>query len=165
MDLNVRLRNITPKDMGFLYSLYASTRAEELAPLDWPDEQKVAFLQMQFNAQHSYYMDQFCGADFQIIMLNSKPVGRLYIDRREDEIRVIDIALLPEHRNKGIGSHYLNAILAESERMGLPVRLHVESNNPAIRLYEQLGFEKISDTGLYYFMERKVADSVKAVRR
>ncbi len=156
MDWNVTLRNIGSEDMDFLYRLYASTREDELAPLGWPDAQKEAFLRMQFNAQHSYYMEQYAKAKFQIIVLEQEPVGRLYTDVWEDEIRLIDIALMPEHRNKGIGSYYLQKVIDEGERAGLPVRIHVERFNPALRMYKRLGFEKIGDTGVYYLMERRV---------
>ena len=101
------LRPIKEEDQSFLYRLYASTRQEELAVLDWSEAQKEAFLQMQFNAQHKFYTEQFSQAEFQIIEQDQEPIGRLYVDRRDDEIRLIDIALLPAYRNRGIGSSYL----------------------------------------------------------
>lgn len=153
MDRLVTLRPITPEDDGFLYRIYASTREDELAVVDWDDGQKKEFLEMQFTAQHAFYMEQFPQAEFRIILLDEEPIGRLYVDRREDEIRIIDIALLAEHRNKGIGSTFLNDILSEGQQEGLPVRIHVEQNNPALRLYERLGFQKIGENGIYYLME------------
>ncbi len=156
MDWKVSLRKIRRNDMDFLYRLYASTREEELALVDWPKEQKEAFLQMQFKAQHTYYMEQYAKAKFQIIVLEQEPIGRLYTEVWEDEIRLIDIALMPEHRNKGIGSYYVKKVIDEGERAGLPVRIHVERFNPALRMYRRLGFEKIGDTGVYYLMERRV---------
>ncbi len=153
IDHLVTLRPITPEDGGFLYRIYASTREDELAVVDWDDGQKEAFLEMQFAAQHAFYMEQFPRAEFQIILLDEEPIGRLYVDRREDEIRIIDIALLAEHRNKGIGSKFLKDILSEGQQKGLPVRIHVEQNNPALRLYERLSFQKIGENGIYYLME------------
>lgn len=147
------LRPITPADMEFLYRVYASTRAEELALVDWTAEQKAAFLLMQFHAQHRFYQEQFTQASFQIILLDGQSVGRLYVDRRTDEIHIIDIALLTEQRNQGIGSHLLHALLAEGAQRGLPVRIHVERFNPALRLYQRLGFRQISDDGVYFLME------------
>ena len=96
------LRPIQPGDEPFLYRLYASTRAEEMALVDWSDEQKRAFLRMQFDAQHRFYIERFSSARFDVIELDGSPIGRLYLDRRDNEIRVIDISLLPEHRGKGI---------------------------------------------------------------
>ena len=147
------LRPITSKDQEFLYRVYASTREEELAQTGWDAAQKEVFLRMQFNAQHTYYMDQFSSADFTIIHQNDEPIGRLYVDLREDEIRVIDIALLPEHRNRGVGSRLMKEILGEGDRLALPVRIHVEHLNPALHFYRRLGFHKIGDTGVYYLME------------
>jgi ribosomal protein S18 acetylase RimI-like enzyme len=154
MNTAVTLRRICAGDEGFLYRVYASTREEELAPLGWDETQKGAFLRMQFNAQHRYYQEHFPNADFQIVLAGDRPIGRLYVNRREDEITIVDIALLPEHRRCGIGSALLRAILAEADQTGKPVRIHVERFNPALHLYERLGFVKTGDTGVYFLMER-----------
>lgn len=153
MTLSVTLRPVTPDDKGFLYQVYSSTREQELAPLPWDAEAKESFLEMQFKAQQQYYQQQYADAEFQIILCDSRPVGRLYVDRRDDELRIIDIALLPEHRNAGIGSALLNDLLGEAAEAGKPVRIHVERFNPALRWYERLGFTHIGDTGVYYLME------------
>jgi ribosomal protein S18 acetylase RimI-like enzyme len=153
MERIATLRPITPEDEGLLYRVYASTRQDELAVADWDDGQKEAFLEMQFAAQHAFYMGQFPQAAFQIILLDGEPIGRLYVDRREDEIRIIDIALLAEHRNRGIGSTFLKDILAEGRQEGLPVRIHVEQYNPALRLYARLGFQKVAEHGIYTLLE------------
>ena len=150
----VDLRPIRPDDEAFLYRVFAGTREPEMALLGWNEEQKTAFLWMQFQAQHRYYQEHFPAASFDLIVRDNAPVGRLYVDRRDDEIRVIDIALLPEHRRAGIGGALLRDLLAEADRAGKPVRIHVERNNPALRLYERLGFVRIGDTGVYYLMER-----------
>lgn len=153
------VRPITDDDDTFLCRLYASTREDELAVLDWTPQQKEAFLVMQFKAQHTFYMQEFAGSSFDIIEQAGQPIGRLYVDRRPDEIRIIDIALLPDSRGQGIGSRYLTDIQAEGTECGLPVRIHVESNNPAMRLYGRLGFRKIETNGVYWLMEWKPVDS------
>src|SRR5262245_11356372 len=112
MNHAITFRPIGPDDEPFLYRVYASTRTEALAPLDWDAAPKEAFLRMQFNAQHRYYQEQFPDASFQIILADNCPVGRLYVQRRPEELRVIDVALLPEHRRAGIGSALLNDLLA-----------------------------------------------------
>ena len=153
MNRVVTLRPITAKDSDFLYRVYASTREDELAPLGWDAAQKACFLEMQFAAQHKFYQEQFPEAEFRIILLDGKSVGRLYVDRQEDEIRILDIALLPEHRNHGIGSALLRDVLADGERAGLPVRIHVELYNPALSLYNRLGFHKIGEGEVYFLLE------------
>ena len=150
---SINLRPITPEDEPFLCRLYASTRQEELAVVPWSDAEKESFLTMQFNAQHVYYQEQFKKAEFLLIEQDDKPIGRLYIDRRKDEIRLVDIALLPRYRRKGIGSMLLKDVLAEGRDKNLPVRIHVEHNNPALALYIQLGFKHIEDQGVYFLME------------
>ena len=145
-------RPIAPEDEPFLYRVYASTREDELAQVGWDDAQQAEFLGMQFLAQHTYYLEQFPDASFQIILFDGQPAGRLYLDRRPDEIRIIDIALLPDFRNMGLGTRLLQDIQTESAAASKPVRIHVEGYNPALRLYRRLGFRQIGDTGVYYLM-------------
>ena len=142
-------------DLPFLRELYASTRREEMALSGWPQEQIEEFLEQQFEAQHSHYMEHFAGADFDIITTKQKkaPIGRLYLEEREDEFRIIDIALLPEWRGKGVGGRLMTRILEKARAVGKAVRIHVEQNNPAMHLYKRLGFEKIDDHGIYHLME------------
>jgi len=109
-------------------------------------------LHMQFAAQHQCSQERDTKTDCLIILCDAVPVGRLYIARWQDEIRIVDIALLPPYRNTGIGSAILRDILAEAAAHK-PVRIHVEQCNPALRFYERLGFTPIADKGVYLFME------------
>jgi len=140
--------------MELLFRIYRSTREEELAlVVDWSDEQKDAFVRQQFNAQHAWYQEHYLGAEFQVILVDGVPAGRLYVHRRPAEIRLVDIAFLPEHRNGGLGTSILRDLLAEGEAAGKPVTIHVEVYNPAMRLYERLGFRPIEERGPYLLME------------
>ncbi|WP_215731686.1 GNAT family N-acetyltransferase [Methylomicrobium agile] len=152
--MNVNFRNIDAADLEFLGAVYASTRADEMARVDWDDRQKAAFLEMQFNAQHRYYQENYTDTDFLIILLENRPIGRLYIARWPEEIRIVDLALLPEYRNRGIGSRLLTDVLKEAAAVGKPVRIHVEGFNPALSLYRRLGFKQIGEHGVYLLMER-----------
>jgi ribosomal protein S18 acetylase RimI-like enzyme len=145
---DIAFRPITPEDTEFLYTVYAQTRAEELAVVDWTEQQKDAFLRAQFNAQHEAYQETYRGGDFLVILRNSQPIGRLYVARWAREIRIVDIALLPQHRNAGIGSAILTDILAEAARRGKRAGIHVEMFNPALALYERLGFRKLREHGV-----------------
>jgi ribosomal protein S18 acetylase RimI-like enzyme len=151
---SISLRPITPADEDFLFNVYASTRADEMARVDWNDIQKESFLRMQFQAQHQYYVENYVGADFSVIMQNDQAVGRLYIHRRDKEIRIMDIVLLPEYRKQGIGSNLLQDILQQGSDSQIPVTIHVERFNPALHLYERLGFRQKEDKGVYWLMER-----------
>lgn len=157
VDVAIGLRPITDDDQEFLLRLYASTRAEEKALVGWPDEQWDQFLAMQFHLQHTQYMQNYRNATFDIIMHGQTPAGRFYIDRRADEFRLIDVALLPEYRCRGIASRLIRALLLESEANGLPISLHVEKNNPILDYYQRLGFRVEADREVYYFMVRPVA--------
>ena len=149
----ITFRPIGPADEAFLHQVYASTRAEEMAMVPWSDAEKDAFVHMQFQAQHKFYQAQFGDAEFMVILQDQQPIGRLYLDRRDREIHIIDITLLPEFRNQGIGAALLQDILAEGQQTNLPVRIHVEHYNRALSLYQRLNFRQIDDHGVYYLME------------
>ncbi len=153
MATRTTLRPSSPADRELLYRIYASTRAGEMAVVPWSEQQKEDFLRFQFDAQDKYYREHFPRAAFDLIVLDGEPVGRLYVDRRDDEIRLIDIALLPEHRGGGLGGAIMRDVLAEGEESGKLVRIHVEQDNPAMRLYLRLGFCKIEEQGIYHLME------------
>jgi GNAT superfamily N-acetyltransferase len=147
------LRPIRREDEEFLYRVYASTRVEELAVVPWADEQKDAFLRMQFAAQHRYYQENYPGSPFDLVLVEGEPAGRLYVARWKEELRIIDIALLPEYRRRGIGTAVLAHLTAEAAGKALPLRIHVERFNPARALYERLGFRPVADRGVYLFLE------------
>jgi ribosomal protein S18 acetylase RimI-like enzyme len=152
----VTLRPMHEGDAELLFQIYASTRAEELAPVGWNDAQKEEFLRQQFAAQRTCYESDYPGAQFQIILVAGQPAGRLYLHRREEEIRIMDLALLPEFRRRGTGTALLRGILSESDSTGKRVSIHVEVFNPARSLYERLGFQKVATHGVYLLLERTV---------
>lgn len=146
-------RPILDSDRDFLYAVYANTRKDELNMTDWDEAQKAAFLDMQFSAQHQYYQEHYKDTDFLIILKGNQEAGRLYIARWPEEIRIVDLALLPEFRNSGIGSQILGDVIDEAKALNKPVRIHVERFNPALNLYRRLGFNKSGEHGVYDLME------------
>jgi len=154
----VHLRPEEDADLPFLLALYRSTREQELALVDWPEEQKSAFVAMQFNAQRQHYRREYPGARFDIVERDAVRIGRLYVHQRPDEIRVMDIAMAPAARNQGLGGALLRAILDEGRQSRRPVTIHVERFNPARRLYERLGFRSVggeSDESIYLLLEAR----------
>lgn len=139
----VNLRPITLEDMDFLRKLYATNRYD-IDRLQLPQAQKEQFLSMQFEAQHDHYQRYFTNATFDLIRLGNEPIGRIYVAVNDDEIRLIDIALLPEYRGQGIGANLIDQLLQKSREISLPIRLRVEPDNPALRLYQRLGFQTIA---------------------
>ena len=140
-------------DLPFLARVYASTRAEELAVTGWTEAQTSAFLDMQFRAQHAHYMKHYPQADWLVVMSGADDIGRLYIERWPNQHRVIDIALLPAYRRKGLGAALLGDIIEEARAVGKAVSVHVEKHNPAMQLYKRLGFVVAEDKGVYDLME------------
>jgi len=153
----VTLRPADESDEPFLRGLYGSLREDELRLVPWDDAQKDAFLRQQFEAQDSWYHENYRGATFDVVVVDGEAAGRLYVHRGDREIRIVDIALLPEYRGTGIGTALLRDLLAEADADGKSVTIHVERLNPALRLYERLGFAVAADKGVYLFLERPPA--------
>ncbi len=141
-----------PADEEFFFTVYASTRTEELSVVPWTAEQKEAFLRMQSHAQLTDYHQNYPQAKYQIIEQGAKPVGRMIVDDSGDPIILMDIALLPEYRNAGIGTALIRELMARAEKMKRALRLHVETFNPAMRLYTRLGFVKSGEISMYHEM-------------
>ncbi|HWF52034.1 MAG TPA: GNAT family N-acetyltransferase [Solirubrobacteraceae bacterium] len=149
----VALRPATVADECFLFGLYASTRQVELAATGWDERAKGAFLRMQFAAQRRSYGADYPRASFDVIIVAGRPAGRLCVDRDADAIHVIEIALLPEFRDRGVGTQILEGLLEEGAAVGRLVSLRVERDNRARRLYERLGFQLARDGEVYLGLE------------
>ncbi len=161
----VALRPATPDDAPFLAAVYASTREQELAQMPFTAEQKAAFVAQQFDAQTRHYA-QYRNTTFDVVEVGGVGRGRLIVGRWADQVRIVDIALLPEARGVGVGGRLIAAVIAEAEAQGLPTTIYVERFNPAQRLYARLGFElaQEDDGGVYLFLERRPAGRPDAPR-
>jgi ribosomal protein S18 acetylase RimI-like enzyme len=149
----VELRAVVPADRPFLREVYGSTRWDELAPTGWTDAEKNAFLDQQFAAQDAHYTSNYEDVTYSVIVVDGLPAGRLYVARWQDEIRIVDVALLPSARGKGVGTSLLRDLIDEGAAAGKRVTIHVERGNPARRLYERLGFVRVEERGPYQLME------------
>lgn len=145
--MSVTLRSARPDDEDFLFELFRQTMGGELAVFG------DAILRMQFKAQLLAYSEEFPAAEHQIIMLGDRAIGRVLVERNETENRGVDIALLPEHRSAGIGRILIQELLDEAAQAGKPFRISVVKTNPALHLYERLGFKTTGDTGTQFLME------------
>jgi ribosomal protein S18 acetylase RimI-like enzyme len=147
------LRPATEADRAFLLGLYASTREEELAQVAWDEGAKRAFLEQQFSAQDHHYRSNYPGATLDVIEVDGERAGRLYVYRGESDIRIMDIALAPPFRGRGIGTALLRELMAEARSSGRSLSVHVELQNPARSLYERLGFVAAGEHGIYVLMK------------
>ena len=148
----ITLRPVLPDDEPFLLEMYTHTRPD-VAGWGWGAAEQEAFLRMQFDIQQRAFAMQSPEASHQIILLGDQRVGRIIILRTDQQIRLSDIALLPQHRNKGIGASLIKSLCAEAARSDLPVQLQVVKSNPALGLYERLGFFRTGESAAYFQME------------
>ena len=152
----VELRPVSEGDNEFLLSVYASTRADELAQVVWAEGQQEMFIRWQFDLQRREYDARFPDADYRVIIVDTQPAGRIWIGADAEQIRLLDIGLLPEFQNRGVGTALLQRLQHEAECQGKALRHMVfVLNNNAERFYERLGFKKIEDFGAYKHMEWK----------
>ena len=156
----IALRPVDAGDEGFLLRVYAGTRDQERRVVHWEDEEWDAFVRTQYKAQRSHYRTHFPGAEHRIVLHDREPVGRIWVLRAEDEIRLLDIAILPEHRGRGIGTRLIRSLQRDARTAGAPLRHSVEVDNHRARhLYERLGFVAIETHGLHTLMEWDPAPS------
>lgn len=153
--LSFAMRPYNAGDDAFLFELYCSTRADEIAQMGWNDVQKDMFLRMQFHAQQQPFRVYDDVSEHRIIMIDESRAGRILVFRLDDEIRLADIALLPQYRNRGIGASLIRNLQMEAEGAGKLLSLHVAHNNPAQRLYQRLGFVNVNDGAAHIRMEWK----------
>lgn len=149
----IHLKPIEQDDESFLFQIFAASRAEEMARVPWDDSLKRAFLWSQFQAQSEQYRIKYPTGDFSVILLDTQPVGRLYLGRLEEQLRIIDLAVLPQFQRQGIAREIMAELMTESRRRHKPIRIYVESFNPALAWFLKLGFQKIDGDDVYYFLE------------
>jgi ribosomal protein S18 acetylase RimI-like enzyme len=153
LSAGLRLRPETDDDLAFLLRLYGSTREGELRLVDWPEVQKQSFLSSQFEAQRHHYRNSLDGCRFEILEWDGAPVGRLYLQAKTTQLYIVDVALLPECRGRGLGTELLQALQDAAAAEDRGVGIMVEKFNLAMRLYRRLGFADVADHGVYQEME------------
>jgi ribosomal protein S18 acetylase RimI-like enzyme len=149
---SVTLRRAGPADENFLLRVYAATRAQELAMVPWTDEQKSAFIWMQFAAQQNHYQTHFPEQLQFVVLRDGEPVGRYWVAETTDEIKILDLTLLPQQRNTGIGTYLISKVLAEGKERKKQVVIYVETFNPSQKLFERLGFVAAETEGMHIQM-------------
>jgi ribosomal protein S18 acetylase RimI-like enzyme len=157
--VNVTLRPVRPEDHDFLVEVYGSTRAAELALVPWTIEQQQVFVRSQFAAQQAHYTKKYPAANHDIIMSDSRQVGRLYVARLDREIRIVDITVLPAEQKAGIGTYLIRRLLDEAKRTGKITSIYVEEFNPSLRLFDRLGFSVREQQGFHLLLERSPSNS------
>jgi len=150
---SIGVRPVTADDEEILLEIYKSSRGDDLRGLGWAEDRISEFLGMQYEAQQNFYESEYQRATDEIVLWKGEPAGRLIVERREHEIRCVDVALLPAHRNSGIGSFLIQKLQDEARREKKPLRLQIIRFNRAVNLFERLGFVRTSETGTHFQME------------
>ena len=153
MPPSLTLRPATPADEDFLFELYTRNRQAELGAWGLDESMLASVMQMQFMAQQTTYATQYPNAHHDILLLDDKSVGRLYVDRAKDHFVLVDISLLPAVQGQGFGTALLHGLLKEAAEKSLPVHLQVVMTNPARHLYQRLGFASLGNDGVYEQMQ------------
>ncbi|MCX6950883.1 MAG: GNAT family N-acetyltransferase [Verrucomicrobia bacterium] len=151
------LRPVGPADGAFLFRLYATTRAEELAAWGWPPAQQEMFLQTQFIARSRGHAAAYPAARGSIILQNEIAVGTCLVSEAGDHVHLVNLALLPEHRGAGLGRSLIESLQSLAAETGRPLRLTVANGNRALRLYARLGFIVTSQDEVNMRMEWRAA--------
>lgn len=159
----VAFRIIEDTDRAFLFGLFASTREWEFQHTSWSDADKADFLERQFAAQSLHYERVFPNAIRRIIQIDGVDAGRLYVDRQDEFMRIIDLTLGPDWRGRGIGTDILRSLLNEAHGGKVPVRLHVEKTSPALNLYLRHGFQATDTQGHHIAMEWRPATGPREI--
>lgn len=146
-------------DTGFIFEVFRSNYEHMLPYLPLEEDQLEAFLYQQFQAQSADYRTRFPGASHWLIRANRQLVGRIYIDRREAEIRILDITIHPRFRNQGIGTYVLIELIQESIERQKPIRIMIEHHNRSIQLFERLGFSIVENDGMFFVLEKQPDDN------
>jgi ribosomal protein S18 acetylase RimI-like enzyme len=149
---SITLRPVRPEDRDLLVVLYATTRADEMQLVPWTDEQKAVFVKMQFVAREGEYQKRYPSATHEIVEVNGTPAGQLYVARLQKEIRIIDITIMPQERNRGIGTFLLKKLLKEGQQNNLPVTIYVEESNVSLKLFERLAFKQVDQHGFHLLL-------------
>jgi len=152
-DKSLTLRPLTSEDSPFLVRLYKSGRGDDLRELGWDESRIDDFLEMQYQAQRTFDEQDYAKATDQLILWSGNRAGRLLVESRENEIRCVDLALLPEFRNRGLGTILMRRLQQQAVTAQKPLRLQVIRYSRAINLFERLGFVRTSETGSHFQME------------
>jgi len=157
----VTVRPVTISDDNFLLDVYTSTRADELAQVEWAPGQKESFVRWQFDLQRKEYDTRFPDARYEVVLVDDQPAGRIWIGEDDTQIRLLDIGLLEEFQNRGVGTFLVKQLIAEAVAKNKPLRHTVfVLNNNAQRFYERLGFVTIEDLGGYKHMEWRATPEI-----
>lgn len=158
---NIRLRPVRqPQDMLLLQHIYATSRDYEMDRIKFPEPFLTRFLTDQFLLQHRQYIGMQDVRLSIVETIKGEPLGRFYIRHMPfPEIRVMDIALLPVHRGRGLGRLLFGQTMEEARRRCCRVSLHVEKHNPARTFYEKLEFCCIGGDDVYDFMVWPVVET------
>lgn len=152
---NLRVRLVEPNDEPFVFMLFCSVRGPEYAASGLSSEEQMQILHHQYRAMHSTYAERFPNGQHYIVSEGDQDIGRIYVNESADEIRLLDVIVHPNQRNRGLGSKLLKQMIKHGKRHGKTVRFYVwATNHAAQRFYKRHGFVQVRDDQSYLLFER-----------
>jgi GNAT superfamily N-acetyltransferase len=139
-------------DESFLFDLFCSIREPDFAFLGESERKKL--LELQFAAHQRHYQVNMPEAEHLLILKDDGPIGRMTLVRCNGGVHLAEIALMPDHRNRGIGSILMEKLIKAEAEHGHVIRLHVYKQSAAVRFYQRLGFVTARDNCAYLLMEK-----------
>ena len=150
---SITLRPATEDDRQFLLALYKSSRGDDLRDLGWEEERIAEFLEMQYEAHQNFLANDHPDIQDQVVLSFGEPVGHLALEQRPEEIRLVDVSLMPAQRQHGTGTLLIQELQTQAAAAKRPLRLQVIRFSRAVGLFERLGFRRTSETGSHFQME------------
>src|SRR5580693_5097548 len=147
------LRPSRADDQEFLHRLFCSVHSEKLNLALLSVEERNRLIGLMYQGFAGHYSTIGPAADDRIVLLNNESIGRMILLQTREEIRLADLAILPQYRRRGIGSALIGQLQTESTMSKRPVRLQVAQFDHALRLYQRLGFYKTDAIGTYLHLE------------
>jgi ribosomal protein S18 acetylase RimI-like enzyme len=152
----IAVRPALPQDEIFLYELYRAIRGPEFALAPITADQREHLIRIQFRGQMTSYAQTYPNSCYHIVLLDSKPIGRLWVAQQDREFHLVDIAVHPGVQSKGIGTALIQRLQQDAAKAGLPIRSCVfRFNAGSLRFHQRLGFKIERSDEVYYYMEWK----------
>ena len=137
--MQIQKRQALEADVPFLLQLRDSTMGphRRATGIDGPPDKCEAKVRLRFSSA-------------EILEIDGRPIGLLKVSRQNAEWELLQLQIASEFQGQGIGGRLVSGLIAQAATAGVPLKLSVLKVNPALRLYERLGFRLVSESEIAY---------------